>query len=162
MKKSGVTIDFVAFGELDDDTTKKLTSFNENVKGADGSHITIIPPGPGLLSDQLVTSPILNGDGSSGGGGGGDGAGAGDNFEFGVDPSMDPELALALRMSMEEEKARQDKQSKEAAEQEAKDKAKLEGIKEEDEAGERAPLLGEESAKKDDKKDDDADKMDTA
>merc|ERR1711977_388629 len=143
----------------DDDTTKKLTSFNENVKGGDGSHIAIIPPGPGLLSDQLVTSPILNGDGASGGGGG-EGAGAADNFEFGVDPSMDPELALALRMSMEEEKARQDKQNKELAEQEAKNKAMLEGIKEEDEAGEKAPLLGEGSGK-DDKKDD-GDKMDTA
>lgn len=154
MKKNNVSIDFVAFGELDDDTTKKLTSFNENVKGGDGSHIAIIPPGPGLLSDQLVTSPILNGDGASGSGGG-DGAGAAENFEFGVDPSMDPELALALRMSMEEEKARQDKQTKEAA-----DKAKLEGIKEEDEAGEKAPLLGEGSGK-DDKKDDE-DKMDTA
>ncbi|CAL3966216.1 hypothetical protein PZA11_002937 [Diplocarpon coronariae] len=163
MKKNNVTIDFVAFGELDDDTTKKLTSFNDNVKGSDGSHIAIIPPGPGLLSDQLVTSPILNGDGISGGGGGGEGASTGDNFEFGVDPSMDPELALALRMSMEEEKARQDKQNKETAEQEAKEKAKLEGIKEEDEAGEKAPLLGDQSGKKDGKKDeDDADKMDTA
>ncbi|KAK2629488.1 hypothetical protein QTJ16_000308 [Diplocarpon rosae] len=163
MKKNNVTIDFVAFGELDDDTTKKLTSFNDNVKGSDGSHIAIVPPGPGLLSDQLVTSPILNGDGTSGvGGGGGEGASAGENFEFGVDPSMDPELALALRMSMEEEKARQDKQNKETAEQESKDKAKLEGIKEEDEAGEKAPLLGEGSGKKDDKKNDDADRMDTA
>ncbi|KAH6723612.1 26S proteasome regulatory subunit S5A, multiubiquitin chain binding protein [Leptodontidium sp. 2 PMI_412] len=159
MKKNTVSIDFVAFGELDDDTTKKLTSFNENVKGGEGSHIAIIPPGPGLLSDQLVTSPILNGDGASGGGGG-EGAGAAENFEFGVDPSMDPELALALRMSMEEEKARQDKQNKEVAEQEAKDKAKLEGIKEEDEAGEKAPLLGEGSGKNDKK--DDEDKMDTA
>ncbi|CZT45788.1 probable 26S proteasome regulatory subunit S5A [Rhynchosporium secalis] len=160
MKKHNVSIDFVAFGELDDDTTKKLTSFNENFKGGDGSHIAIIPPGPGLLSDQLVTSPILNGDGASAGGGGeGSGAGGGESFEFGVDPSMDPELALALRMSMEEEKARVDKQDKEKKEQE--DKAKLEGIKEEDEAakGEDAPLLGEGSGKKDKK--DDEDKMDT-
>ncbi len=161
MKKNNVSIDFVAFGELDDDTTKKLTAFNENVKGGDGSHIAIIPPGPGLLSDQLVTSPILNGDGSSGGAGGGaEGPGAGEGFEFGIDPSVDPELALALRMSMEEEKARVEKANKEQAEQEAKDKAKLEGIKEEDEAGEKAPLLGEASGK-DGKKDDD-DKMDTA
>ncbi|CZT07196.1 probable 26S proteasome regulatory subunit S5A [Rhynchosporium agropyri] len=160
MKKHNVSIDFVAFGELDDDTTKKLTSFNENVKGGDGSHIAIIPPGPGLLSDQLVTSPILNGDGASAGGGGeGSGAGGGESFEFGVDPSMDPELALALRMSMEEEKARVDKQDKEKKEHE--DKAKLEGIKEEDEAakGEDASLLGEGSGKKDKK--DDEDKMDT-
>jgi len=165
MKKNNVSIDFVAFGELDDDNTKKLTSFNENVKGGDGSHIAIIPPGPGLLSDQLVTSPILNGDGSTGaaGAGGEGGGGGGDGFEFGIDPSIDPELALALRMSMEEEKARVEKANKEKAEQEAKDKAALPEIKEEDEAGQ--PLLnqnGEPSAGKGDKKDDDADKMDTA
>ncbi|RQM05082.1 hypothetical protein DH86_00003655, partial [Scytalidium sp. 3C] len=52
MKKNNVSIDFVAFGELDDDVTKKLTAFNENVKSGDGSHLAIIPPGPGLLSDQ--------------------------------------------------------------------------------------------------------------
>jgi 26S proteasome regulatory subunit N10 len=165
MKKNGVSIDFVAFGELDDDNTKKLTSFNENVKGGDGSHIAIIPPGPGLLSDQLVTSPILNGDGSAGGvGAGGEGGGGGEGFEFGIDPSVDPELALALRMSMEEEKARVERANKEKAEQEAKEKAAaLPEIKEEDEASQ--PLLnqdGEASAGKEDKKDDDADKMDTA
>jgi len=162
MRKSGVSIDFVAFGELDDDTTKKLTAFNENVKatGGEGSHIAIIPPGPGLLSDQLVTSPILNGDGSAPGGGADGGAGGGSEaFEFGIDPSVDPELALALRMSMEEEKARVEKQNKEAE----AEKARLEGIKEEDEKvpGEDAPLLGEGSDKKD-KKDEDPDKMDTA
>lgn len=161
MKKNNVSIDFVAFGELDDDNTKKLTAFNEAVKGGDGSHVAIIPPGPGLLSDQLVTSPILNADGAMGGGsGGGEGGATGESFEFGFDPSADPELALALRMSMEEEKTRVEKQAKEQAEQEAKDKAKLEGIKEEDEAGEKAPLLGEGSGSGDKK--DDEDKMDTA
>ena len=165
MKKESVAIDFVAFGELDDETTKKLTSFNESVKKGDGSHIAIIHPGPGLLSDQLVTSPILNGDGSSGGAGaGGEGGGGGEAFEYGVDPSVDPELALALRMSMEEEKARVEKANKEKAEQEAKEKAAaLPEIKEEDEASQ--PLLnqdGEPSVVKEEKKDDDADKMDTA
>ena len=162
MKKNGVAIDFVAFGELDDENTKKLTSFNENVKSGDGSHIAIIHPGPGLLSDQLVTSPILNGDGSSGGAGaGGEGGGGGEAFEYGVDPSVDPELALALRMSMEEEKARVEKANKEKAEQEAKEKAAaLPEIKEEDEAGQ--PLLGDEagpsaSAEENEKKDADGD-----
>lgn len=160
MKKSSISIDFVAFGELDDDTTKKLTAFNEGVKGNEGSHIAIIPPGPGLLSDQLIASPIMNEGGSVPSGGGGDG-GASDNFEFGVDPSMDPELALALRMSMEEEKARVEKAAKEKAEQEAKEKAKLEEIKEEDEAGQ--PLLNKAGEASGDKKDeDDAEKMDTA
>jgi 26S proteasome regulatory subunit N10 len=160
MKKSSVSIDFVAFGELDDDTTKKLTAFNERVKGTEGSHMAMIPPGPGLLSDQLVTTPIMNEGGSASGGGGGDG-GASEGFEFGIDPSIDPELALALRMSMEEEKARVEKANKEKAEQEAKDKAKLEGIKEEDEAAQ--PLLNKDGGPSGGKKeDDDADKMDTA
>ena len=141
MKKNNVSIDFVAFGDLDDDVTKKLEAFNENVKGGEGSHLAIIRPGPGLLSDQLVTSPILNGDGSAGAGGvgGGEGGGEGGGFDFGIDPSVDPELALALRMSMEEEKVRVEKQNKAQAEAEAK--AALPEIKEEDEAGQ--PLLNE-------------------
>lgn len=169
MKKNNVSIDFVSFGEIEDDVTKKLQSFNENVKSGDGSHLEIIPPGPGLLSDQLVTSPILNGDGSGGAGGmgvGGEGGDGGQAFEFGIDPSVDPELALALRMSMEEEKARVEKRNKEQAEAEAK--AALPEIKEEDDASQ--PLLNKEGepsgsedpvAKKEDKTDD-PDKMDTA
>jgi 26S proteasome regulatory subunit N10 len=166
MKKLGVSIDFVSFGEIEDDVTKKLQAFNENVKGGDGSHLAIIPPGPGLLSDQLVTSPILNGDGSGGVGGmggGGDGGDGGQSFEFGVDPSMDPELALALRMSMEDEKARVEKKAREEAEAAAK--SQLPEIKEEDEAAQ--PLLDKDgepsgSGTNETDKKDDADKMDTA
>jgi 26S proteasome regulatory subunit N10 len=167
MKKHNVSIDFVSFGEIDDDVTKKLQAFNEHVKGGDGSHLAIIPPGPGLLSDQLVTSPILNGDGSGsagGMGGGADGGDSGQNFEFGIDPSIDPELALALRMSMEDEKARVEKKQKEETEAA---KSQLPEIKEEDEAAQ--PLLdkdGEPSgsgASGSDKKDhkEDPDEMDT-
>lgn len=160
MKKNNVSIDFVSFGELDEDVSKKLGAFNENVKGGDGSHLTTIAPGPYLLSDQLLASPILNGEGGgAGGAGAAEGGGASDGFEFGIDPSIDPELALALRMSMEEEKARVEKQNKaEAAAAEP-----LPDIKEEDEAKES--LLDEDGnpngEKKDGKKDDD-DAMDTA
>jgi len=166
MKKNAVSIDFVCFGEIEDDVTKKLQAFNENVKGGDGSHLAIIPPGPGLLSDQLITTPIMNGDGTSGAGGmggGAEGGGSGEGFEFGFDPSGDPELALALRMSMEEEKARVEKKQKE--DEAAAAKASLSDIKEEDEGtallnkdGEARGSAAED--KKDDK--DDADKMDTA
>ncbi len=169
MKKNNVNIDFISFGEIDDDVTKKLQAFNDNVKSGDGSHLAVIPPGPGLLSDQLVTSPILHGDGAAGAngmGGGADGGDGGQAFEFGIDPSVDPELALALRMSMEEEKARQEKRQKEEADAAAK--ANLPEIKEEDEASQ--PLLnkdgeanGSSSAEpKRDGKDEDLDKMDTA
>ncbi|QSZ32718.1 hypothetical protein DSL72_002297 [Monilinia vaccinii-corymbosi] len=162
MKKNNVSIDFVVFGELDDDVTKKLTAFNENVKGGDGSHLAIIPPGPGLLSDQLITSPILSGDGPASGAGMGGPEAGGDSgaFEFGIDPSVDPELALALRMSMEDEKARVEKNEKIRLEKEAAEQPALGEIKEEDEA---APLLNKdgEASGSGDKKDHD-DKMDTA
>ena len=148
MKKNNVSIDFVAFGDLDASDTKKLETFNENVKSGDGSHLAVVPPGPSLLSDQLLSTPIIGAeDASARGAGAGDddgmggaGAGGGDGFEFGVDPSVEPELALALRMSMEEEKARQEKENK--AKEDAEMKESLEQIPEE--AGEGQPLLNKE------------------
>lgn len=142
MKKNTISIDFVVFGDLEPENTKKLEVFNEHIKTTDGSHLAIIPPGPNLLSDQLMTTEILAGDGvgpRSGDGvndGGGEGGGG---FEFGIDPSIDPELALALRMSMEEEKARQEKEGARA--QEASKEPALENIPEE--GAETQPLLDE-------------------
>lgn len=60
-----------------------------------------VPPGTHLLSDVIISSPILSEDrgippeamGDVGGASGSGGA----NFEFGVDPSLDPELALVRR-----------------------------------------------------------------
>ncbi len=167
MKKTGISIDIIAFGELSDDTTRKLQAFSDNVQSAEGSHLATVPPSANLLSDSLVTTPILGGDGTSNAGGpsgsGGDaGAGGGNDFEFGVDPSVDPELALALRMSFEEEKARQEKEKK--AKEAAEGKTELEPVAEGDE---KQPLLDEQgqpsgSGSKSKKKDDDPDKMDTA
>ncbi|KAA8616733.1 RPN10 26S proteasome regulatory complex subunit RPN10 PSMD4 [Pyrenophora tritici-repentis] len=168
MKKSGISIDIIAFGELSDDTTRKLQAFSDNVQSAEGSYLATIPPSANLLSDSLITTPIVGGEGASSGGGdsgsggGGGGPSGGNDFEFGVDPSVDPELALALRMSFEEEKARQekDKKAKEAAE----GKSELEPVAEGDE---KQPLLDDQGqpsgrGSKDKKKDDDPDKMDTA
>lgn len=165
MKKTGISIDIIAFGELGEETTKKLEAFSENCQSAEGSHLEIVQPSSNLLSDALVTTPILGGDGSAGGAGsggaGGESAGAGgDSFEFGVDPSVDPELALALRMSYEEEKARQEKEKK--SKETAEGKTELEQIAEGDE---KQPLLddqGQPSGSKDKKDKDDPDKMDTA
>ena len=61
-----------------------------------------MPPGAHLLSDALISSPILSADRSSsipdeltGDGDGPVATGSGaNNFEFGVDPSLDPELAM--------------------------------------------------------------------
>ncbi|KAF2226622.1 putative 26S proteasome non-ATPase regulatory subunit 4 [Elsinoe ampelina] len=172
MKKNNVSVDIVALGELGDETTSKLKAFNEAVKGGEGSHLEIVHPGPNLLSDVVVGSPILAGEGggaaaaATNGEGAGTGGGGGD-FEFGVDPSMDPELALALRMSMEEENNRQERERK--AQEEREGKTQLESVPEGKE--ESQPLLdqdgqpsasGSGSAEKKDDKKDDGDKMDTA
>lgn len=176
MKKNNTSIDIVAFGDLSDENIGKLQAFNEQVKGGDGSHLEIVPPGPNLLSDTIVASPILAGEGGAGaaaagaGAGGDGGAGTGD-FEFGVDPSQDPELALVLRMSMQEEQERQAREQR--ARDEAEGKTNLESVPEEGkegEASETQPLLQDQEGSgsgggegKEDKKDGDAgDKMDTA
>lgn len=151
MKKGNISIDFVLFGDLEDDSTsKKLEAFNEAVKGSEGSHMVVIPPSHLLLSDQLVSSPILLGDGAGNTGGQGGTGGANEEFEFGFDPAMEPELALALRMSMEEEKARQEKRARE--EEDAAKKASLGDVKEEDESG-LADGSGSGGKKDDDKMD---------
>lgn len=173
MKKNNVSIDVVAFGDLNDDTTDKLRAFNEAVAGGEGSHLELVQPGPNLLSDVIVASPILaqetgglpggassTGDGAMPGGEGG----AGGSFEFGVDPTMDPELALALRMSMEEENARQERDRK--ATEAAEGKTQLESVPEAE--GESQPLLDKtaessadaeaSSSSAEKKKDDDDDK----
>lgn len=168
MKKNNTSIDIIAFGDLTEDNLEKLRAFNEAVKSGEGSHLEIVHPGPNLLSDSIVASPILAGEGgaaNAGAGAGGDGGGAGGDFEFGVDPNMDPELALVLRMSMEEERERQEREKKQR--EEAEGKTELESVPEgKEESGENQPLLdksGEGSSSKkdgDDKKDDN--KMDTA
>ncbi|KAI1104176.1 von Willebrand factor type A domain-containing protein [Jackrogersella minutella] len=166
MKKGNIDIDFVLFGDLDDDDVqKKLEAFNTAVKAGENSHLVVVPPSGKLLSDQLITTPILLGEGAAGGSSGMAEGGGGDFGDFDFDPSADPELALALRMSMEEENARQAKQAKD--EEEAAKKTNLEDIEEE---GEKQPLLNEQGepsgsgsaeGKKDNKKGDD-DKMDTS
>ena len=105
LKKNNVAVDIVNFGEQQENTAK-LEAFIEAVNSSDNSHLVTVPPGPHILSDILLSSPIIAGeDGGAPAGLAASGAGG---FEFGVDPNMDPELALALRISMEEERARQE------------------------------------------------------
>jgi 26S proteasome regulatory subunit N10 len=107
MKKNNISVDVVNFGE-EAVNTSKLDAFIQAI-GTEASHLVTIPPGSYLLSDMLLSSPILMGEDGApppglAAGMGGDTSG----FEFGIDPSLDPELALALRMSLEEENARQE------------------------------------------------------
>ncbi|KAJ8522588.1 hypothetical protein ONZ45_g851 [Pleurotus djamor] len=119
LKKNNIAVDIVCFGDGIEETTEDgrsvLKSFVDAATSGDNSHLLVIPPGSHLLSDALISSPILSGDRAGAipeelGGTGEAGAstsGAGNQFEFGVDPSLDPELAMALRMSMEEAQARE-------------------------------------------------------
>ncbi|KAF3919650.1 hypothetical protein ABW20_dc0105104 [Dactylellina cionopaga] len=174
MKKHNIAIDFINFGE-EVENEPKLKAFISNVNASDNSHLATIPPGPHLLSDQLVTTPILGDDSGMGGSGVGDsgagGGGTSGGFDFGVDPHLDPELALALRMSLEEENSRQERERKEKEDKEKASTgaallgtvAEEEGKKEDDD--ESAPLLpkdGEGSSSGQKKKKDDDDTMDTA
>lgn len=149
MKKNNVSIDVVAFGDLESDQTKKLEAFVDNVKSGDGSHLAIIPPGPHLLSEELQMTPILAGEGSGAGAGEGNEGGEGGGFGFEDAAENDPELAFALRLSLEEEKNRQEKERLER--EDAEGKTQLGNIPEEGQ--------GESSGDKDKK---DEDKMDTA
>ena len=70
-------------------------------------HLLTVHPGSHLLSDALISSPILSADRSASipeelGGSAPSAAGpsTSNNFEFGVDPSLDPELAMVLSIDL--------------------------------------------------------------
>ncbi|CAE6487437.1 unnamed protein product [Rhizoctonia solani] len=111
LKKNNVAVDVVSFGE-EDLNDALLRVFVDTLNSSDNRqvcyHLLSIPSGANMLiSDAILSSPILAGDdGVPPGAMGGEASGS-NQFEFGVDPSLDPELAMALRISMEEERARQ-------------------------------------------------------
>lgn len=110
LKKEKVNCDVVSFGE-DSENNPLLTSFVNTLNGKEntsgGSHLVSVPAGGCVvLSEALISSPIIGGDGA-----GPSGSGL-SPFEFGVDPNEDPELALALRVSLEEQRQRQEEESR--------------------------------------------------
>ncbi|CAG9093347.1 proteasome regulatory particle base subunit rpn10 [Plutella xylostella] len=110
LKKEKVNCDIVSFGE-DSENNPLLTTFVNTLNGKDntagGSHLVSVPAGGCVvLSEALISSPLIGGDGA-----GPSGSGL-SPFEFGVDPNEDPELALALRVSMEEQRQRQEEESR--------------------------------------------------
>ncbi|GMM54668.1 proteasome regulatory particle base subunit [Maudiozyma humilis] len=115
LKKNGIAVDIINFGEIDQNT-ETLSAFVEEVNTQsqdNASHLLTVSPGPRLLYEHIASSPVILEEGAAGsmGGFGDDGMGGGDGafMDFGVDPSMDPELAMALRLSMEEEQQRQER-----------------------------------------------------
>lgn len=110
LKKEKVNCDIVSFGE-DSENNPLLSTFVNTLNGKDsntgGSHLVSVPAGGCVvLSEALISSPLIGGDGA-----GPSGSGL-SPFEFGVDPNEDPELALALRVSMEEQRQRQEEESR--------------------------------------------------
>ncbi|XP_014367716.2 26S proteasome non-ATPase regulatory subunit 4 [Papilio machaon] len=110
LKKEKVNCDVISFGE-DAENNPLLVSFINTLNGKDnasgGSHLVSVPAGGCVvLSEALISSPLIGGDGA-----GPSGSGL-SPFEFGVDPNEDPELALALRVSMEEQRQRQEEESR--------------------------------------------------
>ncbi|XP_031631107.1 26S proteasome non-ATPase regulatory subunit 4 isoform X2 [Contarinia nasturtii] len=109
LKKEKVNVDIVSFGDHSGNNDV-LTAFVNTLNGKDGtgSHLISVPRGS-VLSEALISSPIIQGE---------DGQGAanlgGAGFEFGFDPNEDPELALALRVSMEEQRQRQEDEQRRA------------------------------------------------
>jgi len=103
-----------------------LEKFVNTVKGKEGSgsNLLNISVGP-HLSEALLSSAIIqvkwtgvflrsskNEPYRIQGEDGANNMGSTAGYEFGVDPNEDPELALALRVSMEEQRARQEAESR--------------------------------------------------
>lgn len=102
LKKNNIAVDIINFGEVAENT-ERLEAFVNAVRGgAEKSTLLTVPPGPHILSDVLLQSPIISDESGASGV-----ASASRIHEFGVDPNLDPELAMVLRMSLEEENARQ-------------------------------------------------------
>jgi len=124
LKKNNIAVDIVNFGE-EVENAEKLENFVKTVNTGGESHLLNVPAGPLILSELVMSSPIIVGEGGGGGFGAAAAASAaiaatnaasgatGGEFDFGVDPTLDPELAMVLRISMEEERAREAKRKSE-------------------------------------------------
>jgi len=88
LKKNGVSVDVVSFGENNINDTK-LTAFVNAVNNRDNCTLVSVPAGASIIT-TVRGSAIL----------GGGGSGQGDFDQFGIDPNMDPELAAAIAESM--------------------------------------------------------------
>lgn len=108
LKKNNVSIDIISFGEIL--VNRERLQALVNAANNDNTSNFVEVAAPTNLTDALMASPIVLGEGTSSGvyaDGLAGAAGETSGFEFGIDPNADPELYMALRMSMEEERNRQ-------------------------------------------------------
>ncbi|KAI8845528.1 hypothetical protein BC829DRAFT_399569 [Chytridium lagenaria] len=102
LKKNNIAVDVINFGE-DEENTPKLEAFINAVNSSDNSHLVSIPPGPHILSDILISSPIVAGeDGAPPGFASGATSGPGEASGTSMEDEM---LAQALALSMGAEDA---------------------------------------------------------
>lgn len=110
LRKDNIFIDIISIGEIEENNDVLgafIKAVNKQKDNKDTSHLFSIPAGLSI-SDAILSSPILGGDGhssSSGGQGGG-------FDEYGFDPESDPELAMAMRVSIEEARAEEEARNK--------------------------------------------------
>jgi 26S proteasome regulatory subunit N10 len=108
LKRNNVAIDIINFANSEN--VDKLTALVNAANNSSNSHFMDVPMGISMITDVLITSPILMGedvDMSSGGAGQPGATGAGQFAEYGgINPDLEPELAMALKVSLEEEAAR--------------------------------------------------------
>jgi 26S proteasome regulatory subunit N10 len=128
LKRNNVAIDVVNFAHPDN--VPKLEALVQCANNSDNSHFMDVPIGVAMITDVLITSPILQPDAV------GDvpmaNAGAANVAESvvnrfaeygGYNPDMDPEMAMAMKISMDEaranQKAQEEKQNQGAQNQHA-------------------------------------------
>jgi 26S proteasome regulatory subunit N10 len=117
LRRNNVSIDVINFANPEN--VPKLEALIRASDDSTGNcHFLDVPLGVAMITDVLISSPIVAMDMGYGGegmqadvfpGGGAPAQAAGGNFGQygGIDPNLDPELAMALRISLEEERARQ-------------------------------------------------------
>lgn len=89
LKKNGVAVDVVLFGEIDS-SRPLLSAFVEAVNNNDNSRLLIVEASRGIR-EALGSSEILRSGAAS------------MDVDGGIDAEMDPELAEAIRLSLEEQ-----------------------------------------------------------
>lgn len=107
LKRNNVAIDIINFANSEN--VEKLTALVNAANNSSNSHFMDVPLGINMITDILISSPILMGeDVEMSNGGGQPGVPASNQFaEYGgINPDLEPELAMALKVSLEEEAAR--------------------------------------------------------
>lgn len=122
LRRNTVNIDVINFANPEN--VPKLTALVNAANDGNMSHFLDVPLGVSMITDVLISSPIMmydNGDDGAMNMGNANMEGvvnnnnANDINQFGgVNAELDPELAMALKMSLEEERNRQKEDKAEA------------------------------------------------